>query len=73
MAYTTNKNTFSAPFENFYVKTEIWEQKSIQPPYGVLPICKLPFPNGSYRNGVCRGLWAKELKYLQWTLNQIIG
>ena len=45
----------------------MWEQKfekkffkknPIQPPNGVLSICKLPFPNGSYRNGVCRGLWA---------------
>ena len=26
---------------------------------GVLPICKLPFPNGSYRNGVSRAIWAK--------------
>ena len=24
----------------------------------MLPVCKLPFPNGSYRNGVCRTLWA---------------
>ena len=27
----------------------------------MLPICKLPFPNGSYRNGVCRALWAMTL------------
>ena len=30
----------------------------MQPPNGVLSIYKLPFPNGSYRNGVCRALWA---------------
>ena len=24
----------------------------------MLSICKLPFRNGSYRNGVCRALWA---------------
>ena len=24
-------------------------------PNGVCPICKPPFPNGSYRNGVCKG------------------
>ena len=24
----------------------------------MLLIFKLPFPNGSYRNGVCRALWA---------------
>ena len=23
----------------------------------MLPITKVPFPNGSYRNGVCRALW----------------
>ena len=27
----------------------------------MLPICKLPFLNGSYRNGVCRALWAKSV------------
>ena len=26
----------------------------------MLPICKLQFPNGSYRNGVCRALWAQN-------------
>ena len=36
----------------------------IQPPNGVLPIGKLPFPNGSYRNGVCKALWAKFYKLL---------
>ena len=54
----------------------MWERKfgkkfskksPLLPPNGVLSICKLPFPNGSYRNGVCRGLWA--VSYLaQWNL-----
>ena len=62
-ACTIDKNTFSAPFGIFYVKMEIWIeifQKMFftTPPNGVLSICKLPFPNGSYCNGVCRGLWA---------------
>ena len=30
----------------------------MQFPNGVHLIFKLPFPNGSYRNGVCRALWA---------------
>ena len=46
----------------------IWEQKfeknffkksPIQPPNGALLIFKLPFSNGSYRNGVFRALWAE--------------
>ena len=37
---------------------------------GVLPICKLLFPNGSYRNGVCRALWAKI--YVRFTNFRII-
>ena len=41
-------------FEKKFLK-----KSPIQHPNGVLPICKLPFPNGSYRNGVCRALWAK--------------
>ena len=50
-----------------HLKSFMWEQKfeknffkksPIQPPNGVLSICKLPFSNGSYRNGVCRALWA---------------
>ena len=32
---------------------------SVETPNGVLLIFKLPFPNGSYRNGVCRALWAQ--------------
>ena len=62
IACTIHKSTFSAQFRIFYVKMEIWykifQKNRIQPPYGVLPICKLLFPNGSYRNGVCRALWA---------------
>ena len=40
---------------------EIWKKKiknPIQPPNGELSIFKLSFPNGSYRNKVCRALWA---------------
>ena len=61
-AFTIDKNTFSAPFGIFYVRTEIWKEifqkNHIQTPNGVLLIFKLPFPNGSYCNGVCRALWA---------------
>ena len=42
-------------FEKKFLK-----KSPIQHPNGVLPICKLPFPNGSYRNGVCRALWVKS-------------
>ena len=32
----------------------------------MLLIFKLPFPNGSYHNGVCRAIWAKsELETVQ--------
>ena len=50
-----------------HLESFIWERKfekkffkksHIQTPNGVLFIFKLPFPNGSYRNGVCRALWA---------------
>ena len=37
---------------------QILKKNPKQPPNGVLPIFKLLFPNGSYRNGVCRALWA---------------
>ena len=64
MAYLIHKSIFSAPFGIFYVKMEIlksiFQKNPIQSPNGVLPICKLLFPNGSYRNGVCRALWAKS-------------
>ena len=57
------KNTFSAPFGIFYVRTEIWKEtfqkNHLQIPNGVHLVFKLPFPNGSYRNGVCKALWAK--------------
>ena len=36
----------------------LFKKSPIQHPNGAHPICKLPFPNGSYRNGVCRALWA---------------
>ena len=45
----------------------MWERKfeksffkksPLQPPNGALLIFKLPFLNGSYRNGVCKALWA---------------
>ena len=48
-----------------HLESFMWEQKfyknffkksHIQTPNGVLLIFKLPFPNGSYRNGVCRAL-----------------
>ena len=61
-ACTIDKNAFSAPFGISYMRTEIWKEfflkSHIQPPNGVYLVFKLPFPNGSYRNGVCRGLWA---------------
>ena len=56
-----SKNTFSAPFRIFYVKSEIKKRKikkSYTTPNGVLPIFKIPFPSGSWRKGVCRVLWA---------------
>ena len=37
---------------------KFFKKNPIQPPNGVHYICKLPFPNGSNRNGVCRGFWA---------------
>ena len=70
-ACTINENTFSAPFGIFYVRTEIckeiFQKKSYTPPIGVLSICKLPFPNGSYRNGVCTALWAMSHTFFFWT------
>ena len=56
-----------------HLESFMWERKfekkffkksHIQTPNGVLLIFKLPFPNGSYWNGVCRALWA-------WTLENI--
>ena len=54
-----------------HLESFMWERKFekkffkkslIQPPNGVFFIFKLPFPNGSYRNGVCRALWALHPK-----------
>ena len=52
-----------------HLESFIWERKfekkffkksHTQTPNGVLLIFKLPYPNGSYRNGVCRALWALD-------------
>ena len=40
---------------------KFFKKSHVQTPNGVLLIFKLPFPNGSCRNGVCRGLWAKSI------------
>ena len=57
-ACTIDKNTFSAPFGIFYVRMEVWKEifqkKDVHTPNGVLLIFKLPFLNGSFRNGVCK-------------------
>ena len=65
-----DKNSFSAPFGIFYVRMEIWRESfqkknHTQTPNGMLLIFKLPFPNGSYRNGVCRALWALYLRVME--------
>ena len=63
------KIDFLAHLESFMCKwkfeSESFKKNPIQPPNGVLPICKLPFPNESYRNGVCRALWALILAHFQ--------
>ena len=55
-----------------HLESFMWERKfekkffkksHIQTPNGVLLIFKLPFPNGSYRNGVCRALWAMTVNF----------
>ena len=60
-----------------HLESFMWERKFekkffkkslIQSPNGVQPICKLPFPNGSYRNGVCRALWALMAKSSEFTI-----
>jgi len=52
-----------------HLESFMWERKfeknffkknPIQPPNGALLIFKLPFPNGSYCNEVCRALWAMK-------------
>ena len=50
--------------KNFFKKSPM------QPPNGALLIFKLPFLNGSYRNGVCRALWALLLSTLQHTVSE---
>ena len=45
-------------YGNGNLKKGISKKYPIQPPNAVPSISKLPFPNGSYRNGVCRALWA---------------
>ena len=56
------KIDFLPHLESFMCKqkfeSKFFIKNPIQSHNGVLPICKLPFPNGSYRNGVCRALWA---------------
>ena len=44
----------------------------MQLPNGVLPICKLPFPNASNRNEVCRALWAQLFLWFQSKKNATI-
>ena len=57
-----------------HLESFIWERKfekkffkisPIRPPNGGLLIFKLPFPNGGYRNGVCRALWAVCCTWLE--------
>ena len=45
---------YKRKFKNKFFKKD----PILQPLNGVLPICKLLFPNGSYCNGICRALWA---------------
>ena len=56
------KIDFQPHLESFMFKqkseSKFFKKNCIQHPNGVLTICKLPFPNGSYRNGVWRALWA---------------
>ena len=46
--------------ENGNLKRNFSKKNHVQTPNGVLLIFKLPYPNGSYRNGVCRALWALD-------------
>ena len=39
---------------------KFFKKSPIQPPNGVLSVCKQLFPNGSCRNGACRALRAKR-------------
>ena len=45
---------------------KFFKKSHIQTPNGVLLIFKLPFPNGSYRNGVCRALLTYCLDTFHW-------
>ena len=65
-ACTVDKNIFSASFGIFLrgnLKRD-FPKSHIQTPNGVFLISKLPFPNGSYRNAVCRALWAMSFQKL---------
>jgi len=64
-----------------HLESFIWKQKfeknffkksPTQPPNWVLPICKLPFPNGSYHSGVCRALWALYPYYHHQFLEKVL-
>ena len=54
---------FLPHLESFMRKQKVENNISYTTPNRVLSICKLPFQNGSYRNGVCRELWALSLSY----------
>ena len=43
---------------------KFFKKSSIKHPNGVLLIFKLPFPNGSYRNRVCRALWVLSVHHV---------
>ena len=59
-ACTIDKKHFLPHLESFMLERKFekkfFKKNNIQTPNGVLLIFKLPFPNGSYRNGVCRAL-----------------
>ena len=59
------KINFLSHLESFMWKRKFeknfFKKNPVKTPNAVLPICKLPFPNGSYCNGVCRALWAMSL------------
>ena len=53
-------------FENKFFK-----KYPIQPPNGELPICRLPFPNGSYHNGVYRTFCALFVQFTSILLDRM--
>jgi len=63
MACTVQKIHFLPHLESFMSKQKFeikfFKNNPIEPPDGVLPICRLLFPNGGYCNGVCRAPWVK--------------